>query len=98
MLGVANPTANVTVNGNTANRRGEYFHHELAVINTNTAQYPTVSVVSQYGSTETNSGSVFVAKTGETLAYDEDGNLTSDGRWTYTWDAENRLVEIELAF
>jgi hypothetical protein len=20
-----------------------------------------------------------------------DGNLTSDGRWDYTWDAENRL-------
>lgn len=27
----------------------------------------------------------------ETYAYDVDGNLTSDGRWVYTWDAENRL-------
>ncbi len=24
--------------------------------------------------------------------YDDDGNLVSDGRWTYTWDAMNRLV------
>lgn len=24
--------------------------------------------------------------------YDADGNLTYDGRWTYTWDGENRLV------
>ena len=23
-----------------------------------------------------------------------DGNLTNDGRWTYTWDAENRLVKL----
>ena len=24
--------------------------------------------------------------------YDDDGNLLDDGRWTYTWDAMNRLV------
>lgn len=24
--------------------------------------------------------------------YDDDGNLLTDGRWTYTWDAMNRLV------
>ncbi|RYD19890.1 MAG: RHS repeat-associated core domain-containing protein [Verrucomicrobiaceae bacterium] len=27
--------------------------------------------------------------------YDLDGNLTNDGRWTYTWDAENRLIQME---
>lgn len=27
--------------------------------------------------------------------YDADGNLSSDGRWTYTWDAENRLIKME---
>jgi YD repeat-containing protein len=27
--------------------------------------------------------------------HDEDGNLTVDGRWTYTWDGENRLVEMK---
>jgi RHS repeat-associated protein len=26
---------------------------------------------------------------------DYDGNLTGDGLWTYTWDAENRLTKIE---
>jgi len=25
---------------------------------------------------------------------DADGNLTSDGRWTYSWDGENRLVQM----
>ena len=29
------------------------------------------------------------------IGYDADGNLTSDGRWTYTWDAENRLTSMQ---
>ena len=28
-----------------------------------------------------------------TYAYDKNGNLTSDGIWTYTWDYRNRLIE-----
>ena len=31
---------------------------------------------------------------GQTLAYDLNGNLTSDGTSTYTWDARNRLAAI----
>ncbi len=27
-----------------------------------------------------------------THTYDDDGNLTNDGMWTYQWDAENRLI------
>ncbi len=30
----------------------------------------------------------------QSFAYDEDGNLTSDGIWDYAWDAENRLVRM----
>ena len=33
--------------------------------------------------------------TSATFSYDADGNLTNDGRWHYTWDAENRLVQME---
>jgi RHS repeat-associated protein len=40
-------------------------------------------------------GHAFVPKTPETFTYDADGNLLSDGRWNYTWDAENRLVKVE---
>lgn len=32
--------------------------------------------------------------TGRTLAYDLNGNMTSDGTNTYAWDAENRLIQI----
>lgn len=31
----------------------------------------------------------------EAYTYDADGNLTSDGRWNYTWDAENRLISMQ---
>lgn len=40
-------------------------------------------------------GYVFLPQAVETFTYDDDGNLTSDGRWNYTWDGENRLVSME---
>ncbi|HWQ92306.1 MAG TPA: RHS repeat-associated core domain-containing protein [Clostridia bacterium] len=91
VLGLGVPSSVVTVNGNTAARKGEYFHYALSTPNS-AAQYTTVSVVS---GAESSSGKVFVPQTPEVFAYDLDGNLTSDGRWNYTWDAENRLVKIE---
>lgn len=43
----------------------------------------------------TKTGNVLVPKTPETFTYDADGNMTSDGRFTYTWDAENRMLTAE---
>ncbi len=83
VLGVANPGANVTVNGNMASRKGEYFHYPLSVANA-TAQYPAITTISQYGTDATNTGRVYVAPSNEVFQCDADGNLTSDGRWTYT--------------
>ena len=40
-------------------------------------------------------GNLFVPRTPAPFSYDLDGNMTSDGRWNYTWDAENRLVKVE---
>ena len=42
-------------------------------------------------------GRVFVAKTPERFTYDADGNMTSDGRFTYTWNDENRMVSASNA-
>ena len=33
-------------------------------------------------------------KTPEVFTYDDDGNLLSDGRFDYTWNAENRLIAV----
>jgi RHS repeat-associated protein len=41
------------------------------------------------------SGHLFQATNSTAFHYDDDGNLTSDARWSYGWDAENRLIAAE---
>jgi RHS repeat-associated protein len=83
------------VNGNTANRKGEYFWYGLSTPNSSQAWYGSVNVNSTYPPGQSESGNIFVPKTPELFDYDLDGNLTNDGRWFYTWDGENRLVKME---
>src|SRR6266404_4150111 len=77
-------------------RKGEYYRGELAVNNSTGALWLTITnlAVLPNGTNAdiiTNSiGSAFMAQTRESFFYDPDGNLTYDGRWIYTWDAENR--------
>jgi len=35
---------------------------------------------------------LYLPSQSESYGHDLDGNQTGDGRWTYTWDGENRLV------
>lgn len=81
-----------TVNSVAPWRKGEYFRKELSVNNGSAAVWGSVSVAAT-GETTVN-GNVFVPQTPEAFTYDEDGNLTQDGRWDYLWDAENRLVKL----
>ncbi|MCH8511109.1 MAG: hypothetical protein LAT83_05595 [Kiritimatiellae bacterium] len=37
----------------------------------------------------------FLPQTPELYTHDEEGNLLADGRWNYTWDANNRLHSME---
>jgi RHS repeat-associated protein len=91
VIGAALATNSVTVNSQTAWRKGEYFWSTINSNNTSTAgaQWENVQAVS---GGNTNSGSLYVPKTPEQFSYDPDGNLTNDGRFAYVWDAENRLV------
>ncbi len=83
--------ASVIVNSQTAYRRSEYWRSELSLGGSNALwQSVTVNV-----GTTTNTGNLFVSPTPEAYTFDLDGNLTADGRWTYTWDAENRLTQME---
>ena len=91
VIGVAVATNAVTVNGQTAWRKGEYYWATVKSNNTAAAQWEGVSVVS---GGNTNKGNLFVPKTPEQFSYDADGNLTNDGHWSYTWDAENRLIKM----
>jgi len=92
VLGIALATNSVTVNGQTAYRKGEYFRDELPVANSSVAVWTNITVASPGQTSVT--GNKYVPKTAEIFAYDADGNLTTDGRWTYTWDGENRLVKM----
>jgi len=94
VLGLANPVATVTLNsGTNVYRRGEYFWKELGIDNSSAAQWTALTVNAAFGSTnQSSSGYVFLPKTPEVFIHDADGNLLSDGRWTNTWDGENRLV------
>ena len=88
-----------------AQRQGTHFHAQVDVDNDDAAAYPEIMAVVGQARTppgqpndlflaETN-GNRFVAETPETFMYDLDGNLVSDGRWTNTWDGENRLISME---
>jgi hypothetical protein len=89
IIGLAGVGSSVTVNSMAgAYRHGQYFQKNLSVTN-NT--YPAITVSA---GTNSVSGSLYVPPSTESYTYDDDGNLLSDGRWTYTWDAENRLIEM----
>jgi RHS repeat-associated protein len=90
IMGLAYATNPVTVNGQTAYRHGEYFRQQLPIGNSSSAQWTNITVSAPGQTTIT--GYQFLAKALEAITYDADGNLTSDGRWNYGWDAENRLV------
>ena len=90
VIGVGFATNEVTVNGDSTYRHGEYFRKEITVDNGLAPVWQPVTVASPGQSSVT--GNEFVPKYLEFFYYDLDGNLTNDGRWTYYWDAENRLV------
>ena len=100
ILGSAATNATVTVNDQRATRQGEYYRVELPATNANNPvalDLTTLAVLRQGTNGDlavTNSGRLLVPRTPEEFIHDGDGNLTQDGLWNYTWDAENRLVRM----
>ncbi|MGA4643322.1 RHS repeat-associated core domain-containing protein [Limisphaera sp. 4302-co] len=93
IIGVALATKPVYVNDELAYRKGGYFRKELSV---NSASAPVwQSVIVEAPGEQSVGGHVFVPRTPEQCGHDADGNMTNDGRWSFTWDAENRLVKVE---
>ena len=91
-MGLTLATNTVKVNGQAAYQKGEYFREQIAVSNTRVALWTNMTVTAP--GQATTAGHVFVARNPERFTYDLDGNQTSDGRWTNTWDGENRLINI----
>ncbi|MEN9975445.1 MAG: hypothetical protein RLZZ282_1451 [Verrucomicrobiota bacterium] len=76
------------MNNLATTRQGTDFRRELGFDNASTQRWETVT---------TNGGSLLTSHhhipAASTIpGYDLDGNLTSDGQWTYTWDADTRFL------
>lgn len=97
--GEALADATVTVNTLATTRTGKDFYREITAVNTsaavNTALVIEAVTADAPPQTITENRSAFLPLTPESFVHDDDGNLTQDGRWVYTWDAENRLVAME---
>ena len=61
-----------------------------SLVNSETNSY-TANNLNQYTSIRQDSGTLCANKIPQ---YDADGNLTEDGKYSYTYDAENRLVSV----
>ena len=105
--GTADATANVAIDGRStaASRQGRYWNDEVPVANsTGPWRGPMLAYVGKSGAGVGGSDLVRIdarlaqiAAAAQAFSYDNDGNLTSDGLWDYTWDAENRLVAMQTS-
>lgn len=93
IAGVAYTINNVTVNGGLADRKWQYFHRQISVANTNQPVWQNVTNIS---GTFTNQGGLVFPANSQALVYDADGNISSDGIWSYQWDGENRLASMTM--
>ena len=100
LRGEAATNATVTVNERPTFRQGSFFYGSDSADNTTSNLWKELEVYAAINPPGTNTsdvvysstGTVFIARTPETFTYDADGNMTSDGRFHYTWNGENRLV------
>jgi hypothetical protein len=92
------PTVTVSKPGGstlTATRHGQYFFSGYPTGGP-MAAYATLTISAPQDIPSSFALSVFHPGS-ESPQYDHDGNLTSDNRWLYTYDAENRLIWQETA-
>lgn len=93
-IGRAPTSMTIQVNGTNATRSGELYYRTLTASNSSAPVWQ--QVVTRDSDNDPSVTSYFWYDPA-TLnpEYDEDGNLENDGRWVYTWDAENRLAQME---
>ena len=104
VMGKAHESAAITVNTQTATRTGEHWQALLDYAGEPSPNAPRWAILALDASLYMGGGNTAYAKltekaelppNPENFTYDADGNLATDWRWTYTWNAENRLVALE---
>lgn len=91
---VRSPNAvGVVVNGTSASvaNQGDFYRAQATATNTNGA-WVALDITSPPGAAPHVTGHRWLPPASFAPQYDDDGNLLDDGRWTNTWDAENRLL------
>jgi RHS repeat-associated protein len=102
LRGEAAEDARLLVNQQPVSRHGKAFWKELNFDNSVSALFAGIRIVAAKpgggpGGTDlvaVENRTAYLAPATETFSYDADGNLTSDARRTYDWDAENRLIRV----
>ncbi|OGV33631.1 MAG: hypothetical protein A2020_11095 [Lentisphaerae bacterium GWF2_45_14] len=105
--GSADASAKVTIKQASAGytkplRYGNYFNSFFTLDNSTNAVTDSFDIYAvKFDGTKDKvakqSLDIFVPKTPEQFTYDNDGNLLTDGRFTYTWNGENRLIKAEYS-
>lgn len=103
VTGEAQADANVVINRQVPTRKDNLFWQELVAANSTAGAYlPVKTFAAKPGAATAGadllaqeSRTLYVPPASQTLTYDADGNLQTDGRWTYTWDGANRLIAME---
>jgi len=80
-------------------RDGEYFKAAIPVNNTTANVTEALEITAVKFNTSLDKdvvkiidGNYTVPQTPQLFTYDDDGNMTGDGVWAYTWNGENRLI------
>ena len=104
LRGSANTAATVTIDGEPPLARyGPLWFHEQSVDNSAGAVRRVAEITATRPDGGLNNGPVttkrqgamFIPPPSESPTYDLDGNQTSDARWNYAWDGENRMILME---
>jgi RHS repeat-associated protein len=90
------PASSVTVNGNPAQRYGDFTFAQTNLSLSNGGNTFTIVAHNTNGLTVTNPLSVNLPAT-NTFQYDANGNLTNDGTRTFAYDGENQLTNVFVA-
>ena len=99
--GFADPAGGValSMDGGTiaeADRQGAYWSKAFAPDNADSAYMASLDIYAGLdGEIRKETRSQYVEKGYQSRSFDDDGNTAEDGRWRYTFDARNRLVEME---
>jgi RHS repeat-associated protein len=102
--GTLDSGAKILVNGALADRQGNYWSADVLLSNGSGPAYNgaiplKVGKAGSPDKMQSTSVAGFLAPATENssyITYDADGNLTCDGHWIYTWDAENRLTSMTI--